>query len=169
MAGMESIRLMLALAANKNWEVHHMDVKSAFLNGDLEEEVYVSQPAGVVVDGAEHKVLRLHKALYGLKQAPRAWNAKLDAAMVSLGFQRSSLEHGVYTHAGHASRLIIGVYVDDLIITGFEPADIQAFKEEMQKTSGYCRTTSASRLIKDATASSFPSAPTPTSCWNAVA
>jgi hypothetical protein len=74
-----------------------MDVKSAFLNGELKEEVYVAQPAGFVIKGAEHKVLRPRKALYGLKQAPRAWNAKLDATLVALGFQRSSSEHGVYT------------------------------------------------------------------------
>ena len=77
---------MLAVAAHQGWEVHHMDVKSAFLNGELKEEVYVAQPPGYVVKGAEHKVLRLRKALYGLKQAPRAWNAKFDATMLALGF-----------------------------------------------------------------------------------
>ena len=71
-ARMESVRLMLAVAAHQGWEVHHMDVKSAFLNGDLQEEVYVSQPAGFIIQGAEHKVLKLKKALYGLRQAPRA-------------------------------------------------------------------------------------------------
>ena len=79
-------RLMLALAASAGWQVHHMDVKSAFLNRELEEEVYVSQPPGFTVDGKEHLVLRLHKALYGLKQAPRAWNTKLDACLSKLGF-----------------------------------------------------------------------------------
>jgi hypothetical protein len=71
-ARLESVRLMLAVAAHHSWEVHHMDVKSAFLNGELKEEVYVAQPAGFVIKGAEHKVLRLRKALYGLKQAPKA-------------------------------------------------------------------------------------------------
>ena len=71
-ARMESVRLMLALAAHQGWEVHHMDVKSMFLNGELKEEVYIAQPPGFVFNGAEHKVLRLHKALYGLKQTPRA-------------------------------------------------------------------------------------------------
>jgi hypothetical protein len=93
-ARLESVHLMLAVAAHQGWEVHHMDVKSAFLNGELKEEVYVAQPPGYVVKGAEHKVLRLRKALYGLKQAPRAWNAKFDATMLALGFQRSSSEHG---------------------------------------------------------------------------
>jgi hypothetical protein len=69
-ARMESVRLLLALAAAKDWQVHHLDVKSAFLNGDLAEVVYVKQAPGFVVKGAEHKVLRLRKALYGLRQAP---------------------------------------------------------------------------------------------------
>lgn len=68
-ARMESVRLLLALAAQEGWRVHHMDVKSAFLNGDLKEEVYVHQPPGFVIPG-KNKVLRLRKALYGLRQAP---------------------------------------------------------------------------------------------------
>jgi hypothetical protein len=71
-ARMEFVRL-LALAAQEGWQVHYMDVKSALLNGDLKEEVYVGQPAGFVIAGQEGKVLRLRKALYGLRQAPRAW------------------------------------------------------------------------------------------------
>jgi hypothetical protein len=85
-ARLGSVRLLLAVATQEGWEVHHMDVKSTFLNGDLAEEVYVAQPAGFVVKGAEHKVLKLKKALYGLRQAPRAWNAKLDGSLLSLGF-----------------------------------------------------------------------------------
>jgi hypothetical protein len=95
-ARLDSVHLLIALAAHEEWEVHHMDVKSAFLNGDLEEEVYVEQPAGFVVTGKEHKVFKLRKALYGLHQAPRAWNAKLDDTLLSLGFKRSPSEHAVY-------------------------------------------------------------------------
>jgi hypothetical protein len=76
-ARIETVRVLLALAAQNGWEVHHMDVKSAFLNGDLLETVYVQQPLGFIV-GKGDKVLKLRKALYGLRQAPRAWNAKLD-------------------------------------------------------------------------------------------
>jgi hypothetical protein len=68
---MELVRVLLALAAQESWTVHHMDVKLAFLNGDLKEEVYVKQPPGFVILGEERKVLRLQKALYGLRQAPR--------------------------------------------------------------------------------------------------
>jgi hypothetical protein len=89
-AQLESVHMMLALATHEQWEVQHMGVKSAFLNGTLKEEVYVQQPLGFVIAGAEQRMLCLHKALYGLHQAPRAWNAKLYATMASRGFQRSS-------------------------------------------------------------------------------
>ena len=69
-ARMESVRLLLALAATKDWRIHHLNVKSAFVNGELAETVFVKQPLGFTVKGAEHRVLRLRKALYGLRQAP---------------------------------------------------------------------------------------------------
>jgi hypothetical protein len=109
-----------------------MNVKSAFLNDELKEEVYVAQPPDFVIKGAEKKVLRLRKVLYGLKQAPRASNAKLDTTMLVLGFQWCSSEHGVYTRSNGKSRLIIGVYVD-LIITGYGNDDIMMIKMEMKK------------------------------------
>jgi hypothetical protein len=110
-----------------------MDVKTAFLNGDLLEEVYVEQPPGFVVDGEERKVLRLNKALYGLRQAPRAWNAKLDSSMRALGFTRCQAEHAVYRRGGGDALLLVGVYVDDLIIIGSSAAEITKFKQEMMK------------------------------------
>jgi hypothetical protein len=109
-----------------------MDVKSAFLNGDLTETVYVQQPPGFKV-GSENKVLKLKKALYGLKQAPRARNARLDKELVALGFVRSKLEHAVYRRTGKNSFLIVGVYVDDLVISGPNANDIKQFKSEMKK------------------------------------
>ena len=71
-ARIDTVKMILAMAANRGWEVHHLDVKTAFLNGELEEEVYVVQPEGYVVKGKEQHVYKLSKALYGLKQAPRA-------------------------------------------------------------------------------------------------
>jgi hypothetical protein len=129
---MESVRVLLAVAAHGSWPVHHMDVKSAFLNGDLAEEVYVQQPPGFIATGHERMVLKLHKALYGLKQAPRAWNAKLDSSLLTLGFSRSECEHGLYTRGNGESRLVVGIYVDDLIITGKSGDNINAFKVEMK-------------------------------------
>ena len=131
-ARLESVRLLLAVAASAGWDVHHMDVKSAFLNGELEEEVYVQQPLGFAAAGKEHLVLRLDKALYGLKQAPRAWNTKLDACLVKLGFARCESEHDMYAQGATPSRLLVGVYVDDLVITGSDSSDIVKFKLEMR-------------------------------------
>jgi len=133
-ARLESVRLLLALAASEGWAVHHMDVKSAFLNGELLEDVYVEQPPGFVVKNQEKKVLHLIKALYGLRQAPRAWYSKLDESLIKLGFTRSTSEHAVYLRGAGARRLIVGVYVDDLVITGGNPGDISIFKEEMKAT-----------------------------------
>jgi hypothetical protein len=132
-ARMETVRLLLAMAAHCGWEVHHMDVKSAFLNGDLAEEVYVSQPPGYIAIGKEQQVLKLSKALYGMRQAPRAWYAKLHDTLDKLGFTRSPLEHAVYRRGSSTSFLLVGVYVDDLIITGTEAAAIQEFKSQMQE------------------------------------
>jgi hypothetical protein len=129
----EFVRMMVALAAHHRWLVHHMDVKSAFLNGSLAEVVYAKQPPGFIAAGNEDKVYRLRKALYGLWQAPRAWNAKLDATLTRLGFQKSCSEHGVYTRSRGGDRLIIGVYVDDLIITGTTVPAIDEFKQEMKE------------------------------------
>jgi hypothetical protein len=133
-ARLETMRLVLALAAHGKWEVHHMDVKSAFLNGDLQEEVYVNQPPGFMNPNQPGKVPKLRKAVYGLKQAPRAWNAKLDQELVKLGFCRSEKEHAVYKRGSGGSLLLLGVYVDDLIIRGPDKSKIAEFKEQMSKT-----------------------------------
>lgn len=133
-ARMESVRLLLALAAQEGWRVHHMDVKSAFLNGDLKEEVYVRQPPGFVIPGKENKVLRLRKALYGLRQAPRAWNDKLDSTLKKVGFQQSPHEASVYRQGKGGNALLVGVYVDDLVITGSKEEEVEEFKAQMKAT-----------------------------------
>jgi hypothetical protein len=128
---LDSVRLLLAMAAQFQWEVHHMDVKTAFLNGELGEEVYVCQPPGFIDGANSSKVMRLHRALYGLRQAPRAWNKKLHSVLVALGFKRSASENAVYTRGEKDDRLLLGVYVDDLIVTGASKAAISEFKQEM--------------------------------------
>jgi hypothetical protein len=87
-ARMDIVKLILAVAAQLGWHVHHLDVKFAFLNGELQEEVYVCQPPGFEAKGQEDKVLKLQKALYGLRQAPRAWNTKLHKTLTDLGFEQ---------------------------------------------------------------------------------
>eukprot|EP00253_Pinus_taeda_P024383 PITA_24383 len=94
-----------------------MDVKSAFLNEDLQEEVYMTQSPGFEVEGQEHKVCKLIKALYGLKQAPRAWYAKMDEYLKKFGFQRSESDDTLYVRKQGKYLVILVMYVDDLIIT----------------------------------------------------
>jgi len=130
-ARLDTIRVILALAANRGWEVHHLDVKTAFLNDDLEEEVYVAQPEGYVEKGKEKMVLKLSKALYGLRQAPRAWNIKLDKCLKQLGFKKCASEPAVYKRGVGKTAVILGVYVDDLIVTGEDISEIANFKKQM--------------------------------------
>jgi hypothetical protein len=93
--------------------------------------VYIAQPPGFINAGESSMVLRLHKALYGLRQALRAWNIKLDGVLTSLGFERNPSEHAVYTRGIDGERLLLGVYVDDLIVTSSSTSAIAKFKEEM--------------------------------------
>jgi hypothetical protein len=109
-----------------------MDVKLAFLNGDLKDEVYVHQPPRFAIPGKEGKVLRLRKALYGLRQALRAWNAKLDSTLKRMGFGQSPHEAAISQRGNGGNALLVGVYVDDLVITGTKDAEVAAFKEEMK-------------------------------------
>lgn len=110
-----------------------MDVKSAFLNGELFEEVYVSQPDGFVKKGQEHKVYKLLKALYGLRQAPRAWYSRLNRCLKEMRFEKCPNEQAVYTRKDGDEFLIVGVYVDDLLVTGSSVSNILKFKAQMNK------------------------------------
>lgn len=133
MTRIETVRLLLVLSAKNGWTVHHLDVKSAFLNGELNEEVYVSQPEGFEKPGQEHLVYRLSKALYGLRQAPRAWYSKLRKCLEDMGLVRCPYEHVVYTKREAHEALIVAVYVDDLLVTGTNEVIIKSFKEQMAK------------------------------------
>ena len=94
-ARIETIWFLIALFATNGWELHHLDIKTAFLHGELKEYVYVSQPEGYIKKGNEHKVYRLTKALYGLRQAPRAWNTKLDGILKNMKFQKCVKEPSI--------------------------------------------------------------------------
>ncbi len=91
-----SIHCIITLAASEDMEIHQMDVKIAFLNGELEEDIYMEQPQGFVHQGDEHIVCKLHKSLYGLKQSPRAWNQKLNTFFKSIKFMKSEADLSVY-------------------------------------------------------------------------
>jgi hypothetical protein len=94
-----------------------MDVKIAFLNGEIEKEVYIEQPDGFVIYEEESHVCRLKKALYGLKQTPRAWYEKIDGYLMSLGFSRSVVDLNLYYNIVGNECLILVLYVDDLFLT----------------------------------------------------
>ncbi|KAL0448352.1 UNVERIFIED_CONTAM: Retrovirus-related Pol polyprotein from transposon TNT 1-94 [Sesamum latifolium] len=131
-ARMETIRLLIALAAQIKWNIYQLDVKSTFLNGYLEEEVYVKQPLGYVINGHEDKVLKLKKGLYGLKQAPRAWNNRIDKYFQGNGFVRCLNEYALYIKIhDNGDILLVCLYVDDLIFTGNNPSLFENFKKEM--------------------------------------
>lgn len=130
-ARIETVRFLLALAASRGWQVHHLDIKTAFLHGDLKEEVYVSQPEGFEVEQQESKVYKLNKALYSLRQAPRAWNKKLNKVLGELKFERFFKEPDLYRRQEMDHILLVAVYVDDLLVTGTSLELIDEFKKGM--------------------------------------
>ncbi|KAK4345279.1 hypothetical protein RND71_035455 [Anisodus tanguticus] len=111
-----------------------MDVKTAFLNGDFEEEIYMDQPEGYVVQGQEKKVCRLVKSLYGLKQAPKQWHKKIDSTLLSKGFAINECDKCVYMKGNSDSFVMICLYVDDMLITGNSPRVILEIVEAMSTT-----------------------------------
>lgn len=131
-ARIEMVQFILSLAASRGWEVHHLDVKTSFLHGDLKEEVYVSQPEGFVAKGEESKVYKLNKALYGLHQAPRAWNEKLNKVLGELKFVKCDKEPALYRRQEqNRDVLLVVVYVDDLLVTGTNREMSDDFKRGM--------------------------------------
>jgi hypothetical protein len=107
---------LLAIAASRHWSLSQMDVKNAFLNGDLSEEVYMQPPLGL--SSPPNKVCRLCRALCGLKQAPRAWFAKFSTNVSHLGYSISSYDSALFIHRTGRGIILLLLYVDDMIITG---------------------------------------------------
>ncbi|KAG7598707.1 Zinc finger CCHC-type superfamily [Arabidopsis suecica] len=130
-ARLDTIRTIIAVAAQSNWEIFQLDVKSAFLHGELKEDVYVRQPEGFIKNGEEEKVYKLRKALYGLKQAPRAWYSRIEGYFLKEEFERCSSEHTLFTKVKGGNILIVSLYVDDLIFTGNNIAMCDEFKKSM--------------------------------------
>ena len=111
-----TIRAVLAIVAYLDLELHQMDVKTAFLNGELDEDVYMEQPQDFVDPNFPDYVCKLVKALYGLKQAPRQWYAKIDALLKQLGFLNSASDNCLYIRRSNKHFTVITLYVDDLLI-----------------------------------------------------
>ena len=108
------------MSVKQGLTIHQMDVTTAFLNGDL-EEVYLKQPEEFAVKGKEHLVCKLNKSLYGLKQSPRCWNYTLDEHLKTMGFVQTPSDPCIYVSDKDANPLIVGVYVDDIVLAG--PSD----------------------------------------------
>ncbi|KAH7845799.1 hypothetical protein Vadar_006185 [Vaccinium darrowii] len=117
-AKINSVLILISLAANFSWPLFQLDVKNAFLHGDLIEEVYMEQPPGFVAQGERSRVCRLRKALYGLKQSPPAWFGRFSDTMLQFGMRRSHSDHSVFSLQSERGKIILIVYVDDIIITG---------------------------------------------------
>jgi hypothetical protein len=115
-----SIRVITSLTSVFNWKLHQMDVKTSFLNGEVEQEVYIEQPEGFVIHGKESHVYKLKKSLYGLKQAPRAWYGRIDSFLQSLGFSKSIADSNLYINIVKNHPIILVLYVDDLFLIGEE-------------------------------------------------
>jgi transposase InsO family protein len=127
-----SLRALFSLAAHYDWEVHHMDVKSAYLNGTLEETIYMRQPEGFEEKGKEQFVCLLKKGLYGLKQAGRCWNHTIDPALQKLGLIPSDKDNCVYFHRSNNEMIIICLYVDDLFLFTASSRLLKQFKQGLK-------------------------------------
>nr|GEZ35293.1 copia protein [Tanacetum cinerariifolium] len=130
-AHIEAIRIFIANAASKNMTIYQMDVKTAFLNGELKEEVYVSQPKGFVDRDHPTHVYRLKKALYGLKQAPRAWYDTLSRFLLENNFSKGTVDPTLFTRKTGKHFLLVQIYVDDIIFASTNPKACDMFSNEM--------------------------------------
>jgi hypothetical protein len=132
-ARLEAIRILLAFSMAKGFKLYQMNVRNAFLNGFLEEEVYAKQPLGFESAEFPHQVYRLRKALYGLKQAPRAWYRRLRGFLFSKGFEMVRVDKTYFLLRQGDDILIVQVYVDNIIFGGSSHSLVARFAEDMSK------------------------------------
>jgi hypothetical protein len=130
-AKLTSIRFLLSIVVAFDLEVEQMDVKTTFLHGDLEEEIYMKQPEGFVVKGKKELVCKLKKTLYGLKQSPRMWYQKFDTYILGLGFVRSRVDHCVYSKQVGNHFIYVVLYVDDMLMVGNNMDVIKEVKSQL--------------------------------------
>ena len=132
-AKMTTVRILISLAACKNWNLYQYDVKNAFLHGDLEEEIYMDLPPGYKTH-LSNKVCKLQKTIYGLKQSPRAWFGKFTKVMKSFGYSQCNQDHTLFFKYNRDNEItLVLVYVDDIIVTGNDTQEIITLKEKFFK------------------------------------
>jgi hypothetical protein len=132
-ACLEAIRILLAFSVAKGFKLHQMDVKSAFLNGVLQEEVYVRQPPGFECEKYPHRVYKLRMALYGLKQAPRAWYGRLRGFLFERGFEMGMVDQTLFLLRQGRDILIVQVYMDDIVFGSSSNSVVARFAEDMSR------------------------------------
>jgi hypothetical protein len=131
-ARLETIRILLAFATSKGFKLYQIDMKSAFINGVIQEEVYVRQPSGFESPKYPDRVYKLSKALYGLKQAPRAWYARLKTFLLEHGYVMGSVDEPLFTLNHDTDFLLVQIYVDDIIFGGSSHTLVSRFQEIMK-------------------------------------
>jgi hypothetical protein len=132
-ARLEAIKMLLAFSVAKGFKLHQMDVKSAFLNGVLEEEVYMRQPPGFENEKYPHRVYKLKKALYGLKQALRSWYGRLRVFLFERGFEMGKVDQTLFLLRQGRDILIVQVYVDDIVFGCSSNSLVARFAEDMSR------------------------------------
>ena len=131
MANIITIRVLLALVASKSWIIWQMDMKNAFLHGELDRDIYIDQPQGFINQEKPNYVCKLKKALYGLKQAPRAWYGKIAEFLVQSGYHVAPADSSLFVKVQGGKLAVVLVYVDDLIITGDDKDEIQQTRSNL--------------------------------------
>ena len=129
-AKLNTVRVLLSLAANLDWPLHQLDVKNAFLHGNLDEEVYMEVPPGYTGSIETKIVCKWERALYGLKQSPRAWFGRFSSVMRKYGYHQSNLDHTLFLKDRQSKVTTLIVYVDDMIITGDDAEEISRLLEQ---------------------------------------
>lgn len=132
-AMLKSIRILLSIAASLDLEIWQMDVKTAFLNGSLDESIYMMQPEGFIEKGQMEKVCKLQKSIYGLKQASRSWNIRFDQAVKGFGFIQNPDEPCVYKRIKGDKLVFLILYVDDILLIGNDVGVLTSVKEWLAK------------------------------------
>ncbi|WRX16500.1 Reverse transcriptase [Theobroma cacao] len=115
-AMLKSIKNLLSIVAHLDYMIWQMDVHTTFLNGDLQERIYVAQPKGFIKKGHEHEICELHRSIYGLKQASQSWNIRFDTTIKSYGFQQNADKPCIYTRIQDKKVVFLGLYVDDILL-----------------------------------------------------
>ena len=129
----DSLRIIMALVAHYDLELHQMDVKTAFLNGNLDEDIYMDQPEGFAKEGIEHLACKLKKSIYGLKQASRQWYIRFNDTITSFGFKENTVDQCIYLKISGSKFIFLVLYVDDILLASSDLGLLHETKEYLSK------------------------------------